>query len=245
MKRNLFKLFGLLIVLAVLFGIFERYHLWVYLSLDGFNRYHDQILHFERHHIVEFTLIYIVSYIVLIACCIPGTILFDLLAGFIYGPVIGSLLVIFCYLSGALINFSLVRFLLYDLMHKRFCHLRSVIFKDNNIRSAAINLIGLRFIPVIPFWLLNILAAVVRIPFSIFALTTFIGIIPTSVIYVMIGNGVRYQLQYHQPLTAQSLANPRLLLPLVLLGLLIVIPNIIKGYRKRHSQELNSQQTHE
>lgn len=234
MKRTLFKFLGLFIVIAILLVIFERYHLWMYLSVDGFNRYHDEILHFEQHHIFEFTAFYIAAYVILIACCIPGTILFDLLAGFIYGPIIGSILVIFCYLTGAIVNFILVRFLLYDLLHKHFAHLRHVILKENGLKSTAINLIGLRFIPVIPFWLLNIVAAVVQIPLWVFVITTFLGIIPTSVIYVLIGNGVRIQMQYHQPVTLNSLANPTLLGPLILLGLLILVPNLIRSYRKKN-----------
>ncbi len=239
MKRTLFKFLGLFIVIVILLAIFERYHLWMYLSVDGFNRYHDEILHFEQHHIFEFTAFYIAAYIVLIACCIPGTILFDLLAGFIYGPIVGSVLVIFCYLTGAVVNFILVRFLLYDLLHKHFSHLRHIILKENGLRSTAINLIGLRFIPVIPFWLLNIVAAVVQIPLWVFVITTFLGIIPTSAIYVLIGNGVRIQMQYHQPVTLNSLANPTLLGPLVLLGLLILVPNLVRSYRKKQQSQAN------
>lgn len=242
MKRTLFKFLGLFIVIAIMMGIFEHYHLWMYLSVNGFNRYHDEILHFEQHHILEFTLVYIVAYILLIACCIPGTILFDLLAGFIYGPFIGAFLVISCYLTGAIVNFILVRFLLYDLLHKHFSHLHHLVMKGNGLKSTAINLIGLRFIPVIPFWILNIVAAIVQIPFWIFVLTTFIGIIPTSVIYVLIGNGVRIQFQFHQPVTIGSLADPTLLGPLILLGLLVLIPNLIRNYRKK--QQL-SRQNHE
>ena len=244
MKKNLFKLFGLLLVVSILIGLFQRYDLWIYLSLDGFNHYHDRILHFEQHHIAEFTVIYIISYVALIACCIPGTILFDLLAGFIYGPIIGSFLVIFCYAGGAFINFTLVRFLLFDLMHRHFCHLRNIISNgsgSDNMRSIAWNLIGLRFIPVIPFWVLNILAAIIRVPFTVFAITTVIGIIPTSVIYVLIGNGVRDQFRHNIPLSAQSLADPKLLLPLVGLGVLIIIANIFKNKRKKARLALQNQ----
>ena len=116
MKKKLFKIF-IFVLLAFIFAvIFERLHLYMYLNLDSFNRYHNKILDFEQLHMFEFTTAYILSYIVLIACCIPGTIVFDLIAGFIYGPFVGTFMVLFCYLSGAILNFLLARFLLKDIL---------------------------------------------------------------------------------------------------------------------------------
>lgn len=234
MNKNLYKIIGLLLAATIIAIIFKRYDLSLYLSLDGFNRYHQQILDFEQKHLLEFTFVYIISYIVLIACCIPGTILFDLLAGFIYGPFIGFLLVIFCYLTGAVVNFLLVRYLLHDLLHKRFSHLHHLIVSGNGgMKSAAYNLIALRFIPVIPFWVLNILAAVLGIPLSVFAITTFIGIIPSSFIWVLIGSGVRSHMAEHQVLTMAIFADPKFWVPLLVLTLMVLIPNLIKMYRNK------------
>lgn len=234
MNKNFYKMLGLVISATVIAIIFKHYDLSLYLSIDGFNHYHQQILDFEQAHLAEFTIIYIVSYIVLIACCIPGTILFDLLAGFIYGPIIGFLLVIFCYLTGAIVNFLLVRYLLHDLLHKRFSHLHHLIMSGSDgIKTAAYNLIALRFIPVIPFWILNILAAVLGIPLSVFALTTFIGIIPSSLIWVLIGGGVRSHMVEHQVLTMAIFADPKFWVPLLVLTLMVLIPNLIKMYRNK------------
>lgn len=233
MNKLWYRVLGILIVATIICILFSHYDLWSYLSLDGFNHYHQQILDFEQQHVVQFTVVYIVSYIVLIACCIPGTILFDLLAGFIYGPVLGSGFVLFSYLSGAVLNFLLVRFLFKDILHQKFSHLRHIVLRDGGRTRTAYNLIGLRFIPVIPFWLLNILAAVLDIPLLTFIITTFIGIIPTSIIYVMIGSGLRTQFAQNQKISVDILTNPELWIPLVLLALLILIPNLYKTLKNR------------
>lgn len=236
MNKTWIKLLSLIVIIALVIVLFERTNLYLYLNLDSFNHYHNQILHFEQQHLVEFTVGYIIAYIFLIALCVPGTILFDLLAGFIYGPIVGTVLVLICYLSGAVLNFILVRFMLYDLFSRKFGHLQSVIVREGGMRSTAINLIGLRFIPVIPFWLINILAAVLGIPFWVFATTTFLGIIPTSVVYVLIGHGVRTHLNNNQPITMAMLTEPHIWVPLLLLAMLILIPNFIKMIRKKKSQ---------
>lgn len=231
-KKNSYKVAGLLIFIAIVVMLFEYLHISSYLSLDSFNKYRVQILDYEQRYTLEFTIGYIVSYILLIAACIPGTILFDLLAGFLFGPFWGTIIVLGSYLSGAIVNFILVKYFLKELLTHKFGHLKHIVAKDN-LKSTAINLIGLRFIPVIPFWLLNILAAILNIPCKMFAITTFIGIIPTSVIYVLIGHGVRDQLSLNKPLTMSVISNPRLWVPLIFLGLIIVIPNIIRNIRKR------------
>lgn len=232
MNKLWYRLLGIGISALVIYMLFNHYGLWSYLSLDGFNHYHQQILEFEQKHVMGFTVIYVISYIILIACCIPGTILFDLLAGFIYGTVLGTPIVLVSYLSGAVLNFILVRTLFKDVLHQKFSHLRHIVLRDGGRKRTAYNLIGLRFIPIIPFWLLNILAAILDIPLITFITTTFIGIIPTSVIYVMIGNGVRSQLAVNAKVSLDVLTNPELWVPLVLLALLIIIPNLYKSFKK-------------
>ncbi len=233
MKKKILKLL-IFVFLALTFAmLFEHLHLYTYLNLDSFNRYHNQILNFEQQHIFEFTVVYIISYIVLIACCVPGTIIFDLIAGFIYGPFIGVFLVLSCYLLGAIVNFSLVKILFRDILRKRFGHLQHLVLNERGMSATALNLIGLRFIPVIPFWLLNILAAILGIPFWIFVGTTFIGIIPTSIVYVLIGHGVREHMRENQPITMAMLTEPKLWVPMVMLALLILIPNLIRSIRKK------------
>lgn len=233
MKKKILKLL-IFVFLALTFAmLFEHLHLYTYLNLDSFNRYHNQILYFEQQHIFEFTVVYIISYIVLIACCVPGTIIFDLIAGFIYGPFVGVFLVISCYLLGAIVNFSLVKILFRDILRKRFGHLQHLVLNERGMSATALNLIGLRFIPVIPFWLLNILAAILGIPFWIFVGTTFIGIIPTSIVYVLIGHGVREHMRENQPITMAMLTEPKLWVPMVMLALLILVPNFIRSIRKK------------
>lgn len=238
-KKNIYKLITFFITLAIIAALFERYHLYAYLNIGGFNKYRNQILDFEQLHLVEFTIVYIISYILLIAACIPGTILFDLLAGFLFGPITGTFLVLFSYLSGAIINFILVKFIFNDFLSHKFGHLKHIVSRGG-MKSTAINLVGLRFIPVIPFWLLNILAALLDIPLKIFVITTFLGIIPTSIIYVMIGHGVRSQVELNQPLDMAVLSNPELWLPLIALGAIIVIPNLIRTWKKhKHHKQID------
>lgn len=221
----------------------QYYHLNDYLSIEGFNRYRDQMVIYENQNPDLFITIYIVSYVVLITCCIPGTIVFDLLAGFLFGCYLGSILVIFSYAIGAFFNFIVVRYFLKDILHHRFDKFRKLIHGGGRY-GLLLNLISLRLIAVIPFWVLNIVAALLKVNISTFLISTIIGIIPASVIYVVIGDGVRDAVAEHQILSPAMLMHPKIWLPMILLGILFMLPNILKAIKHRWKQKLNLDENH-
>jgi len=49
---------------------------------------------------------------------------------------------------------------------------------------------------------------------------------------VLIGHGVREHLRSNQPITMEMLVEPKLLIPMFLLALLILIPNLVRSIRK-------------
>ena len=61
MNKNLYKIIGLVITATIIAVVFKHYDLSLYLSIDGFNHYHQQILDFEQNHLLEFTFVYIIS----------------------------------------------------------------------------------------------------------------------------------------------------------------------------------------
>lgn len=240
MRRVLIK-FGILIATIIfLIGVIKFYHLDRFLSLNGFNIYREQIMSFETNHPYEFIVGYVLTYILLITLCIPGTILFDLIAGFIFGIPFGLFLVVISYGIGAFCNFLLVRYFFKEFFVNRFSKFKRLIHGAGQY-GLLLNLIGLRLIAVIPFWVLNIVAAIINVRVKTFLLSTLIGIIPSSLIYVIIGDGVREAFTDKLELSPEILVNPKIWLPLVCMALLLLIPNFIRYYkhRKIRNQSIN------
>ena len=154
-SKNTYKMLLIAVVIAILVFLIDYFRLREYLSIEGFNRYHNQILSYANENTRLFIFIYIITYILLIACCIPGTILFDLIAGFMFGIFGGTLLVLFSYLTGACVNFIIVRLFFRDLLKHKFDKFKRLIHGGGKY-GLLINLISLRLIAVIPFWVLNI-----------------------------------------------------------------------------------------
>lgn len=231
MKQSLIKIGMILLVVVFFIAIVKYYHLNDYLSLEGFNNYRNKIMGFEIAHPIQFVIGYVFSYIVLIALCIPGTVLFDLIAGFAFGWYWGTIIVLFSYGIGAFLNFLLVRYFFKNLLANRFSRFKSLIHGSGRY-GLLINMIGLRLIVVIPFWVLNIVAALLNINARIFLISTLIGILPSTIIYVVIGNGVRDTLDKGYKLSPGLLMNPQIWLPIFIMALLIILPNIIKYYKQ-------------
>ena len=122
----------------------------------------------------------------------------------------------------------------------RFAKFEKIIHGSGNY-GLLMNLIGLRLIAVIPFWILNIAAALLNIRVSTFLISTIIGIIPSSIIYAAIGAGVHDTFLKQQELTADALLNPEIWLPVIFMALLLLLPNFIKLYkhiRIKNKQEI-------
>lgn len=229
-RKNLFKVLLAILVVALFVFLVQYFHLRSYLSIEGFNHYRNDIVSYESENPNLFVLGYILLYVAIIACCIPGTIVFDLLAGFIFGYFWGSLLVIFSYLTGAVLNFIIVRYFFKSSLEHKFGKFKHFIHGTGKY-GLMLNLISLRLIAVIPFWVLNIAAALINVRMSTFIISTLIGITPMSIIYVIIGDGVHDTLASGQELSADVLVNPKIWMPLFCMAIILMLPNIIKGIK--------------
>ncbi|MBV8936265.1 MAG: VTT domain-containing protein, partial [Alphaproteobacteria bacterium] len=86
----------------------------------------------------------------------------------------------------------------------------------------------LRLVPIFPFWLVNLIPALVGVSLQTYVLATFLGIIPATFIYASLGSGLGSLVE--EPDLAIIL-KPSLLVPIVGLALLALIPVGYKRWR--------------
>jgi uncharacterized membrane protein YdjX (TVP38/TMEM64 family) len=104
----------------------------------------------------------------------------------------------------------------------------------NGFRSNAFSyLVFLRLVPVFPFTLVNVAAALAGIPLRTYVLGTLIGIIPSVFIYASLG-GLLMDLAERGTLPDTSLLHqPQFLLPLLGLAALALLPILVARWRRR------------
>lgn len=147
------------------------------------------------------------------ACSLPVTGVLALISGVVFGTLTGFLLSSFATTLGGTVALYSTRFLFYELIERRFSVQVDMVNKGVE-KEGALYLFGLRMVPVIPFWTLNLLMGLTTMPAPVFMLATFLGMMPVLMIFAYTGN----QLGSIENLSLASVLTPGLILALCLLA---------------------------
>ena len=102
-------------------------------------------------------------------------------------------------------------------------------FRENSFQY----LLALRLVPAAPFWVVNIVPALVGMRLSSYALATLIGIIPGTFVYVYVARGFDHILSQGRAPDFSSLTEWQIIGPLAALGALALLPVLIKHLKAR------------
>ncbi|EAQ81689.1 mercuric reductase-like protein [Blastopirellula marina DSM 3645] len=174
---------GLIVIIAIIVAYFT---LGRYLSIDTLAAQEEALRDYQRQH-AGITLIGgFLIYVVITGLSLPGAALLTIFYGWLFGPIAGVLLVSFASTLGATIAFSLSRYLFRDMIQRRY---QQRLEKLNAAVEAegAYYLFTLRLIPVIPFFLVNLLMALTPIRLRTFWWVSQLGMLAGTVVYVWAG----------------------------------------------------------
>ncbi|PQP92919.1 putative membrane protein [Prunus yedoensis var. nudiflora] len=187
----------------------------------------DHLATYAKDYPAQFILGYCSTYIFMQTFMIPGTIFMSLLAGALFGVIRGLLLVVFNATAGASSCFFLSKLigrpLVSWLWPEKLRFFQAEIAKR---REKLLNyMLFLRITPTLPNLFINLASPIVDIPFHVFFLATFIGLIPASYITVRAG------LALGELKSVKDLYDFKTLVVLFLIGSVIIFPTLLK--RKR------------
>jgi uncharacterized membrane protein YdjX (TVP38/TMEM64 family) len=132
--------------------------------------------------------LYALVYIAATALFFPGLPL-TLGAGFVYGPVIGTLVASPASVAGACLAFLIARHLARDWVARRLKKYPQAAAIDRAIEKNGFKVVVLlRLQPVIPFNMLNYALGLTSIRLRDYALASWIGMLPATVLYVYLGS---------------------------------------------------------
>jgi pyruvate/2-oxoglutarate dehydrogenase complex dihydrolipoamide dehydrogenase (E3) component/uncharacterized membrane protein YdjX (TVP38/TMEM64 family) len=166
-------------------------------------------------------------YVLVTALSLPGAAILTLAAGAGLGLVWGTVLVSFASVIGATLAMLAARFVLRDAMEKRFGNRLAEINKGID-REGAFYLFSLRLIPVVPFFILNLLMGLTQIKTWTYFWVSQIGMLAGTLAYVNAGT------QLARINSLGDVLSPALLGSFVALGLLpLVAKKLIDFFRRR------------
>ncbi len=137
---------------------------------------------------VRGALVFGVIYAALVVALVPGSVL-TLAAGYLYGPVWGTVLISPASVLGASLAFLVGRFLARDWISKKLADNERFQRVDAAIGSSGFKLIALlRLSPVFPFSLSNYALGLTRVRFRDYVLASWLGMLPGTFMYVYLGS---------------------------------------------------------
>ncbi|MCF6776090.1 TVP38/TMEM64 family protein [Thiotrichales bacterium 19X7-9] len=230
-----------LIILVVLLVIAYFLDLQKYFSFSYLQEQHVTLAQWTETHFLLASMIFCFCYIIAVAISIPGASILTITGGFLFGVVLGSIYVVISATIGAIIIFLAAKTALGSWFEKKASSYKLDKFAHGFEENAFNYLLVLRLVPLFPFWLVNIVPALFNIRTSIYTLSTFLGIIPGSIVYVLVGNGISSVIAENKTPNFGIIFEPYILAPLIGLAILSLIPVVYKKIKARSKLNANKE----
>ena len=191
------------------------------------------LLAWTGHHPVAAPLIFTLAYIVSVALSLPQGTLLTATSGLLFGPILGGSLSVIGATIGAVCLFLIARSAFGDQMaHRGGATVTKL--RHELAKNGFSYLLAIRLIPLAPFWLVNLAAALCGMTLGPFTAATFIGIAPAAFIVASIGAGLRDVLASGARPDLSILLSAPILAPLLGLAILALAPVVWKKWRAAH-----------
>jgi len=221
------KLFSSRTVIFILLGviallIFINYHaLANFFTIEQLKKNNDYLAAYVKDHYFFSVMVYISVFCIVVACGLPLVLPLALMGGFLYGFVPGLLFATVSCLIGSLFSFLVLLFVVSDWI-KGWHNERIDRFNQQISKYGYSYLLMLHFLSIVPIFVINLLAAVVKVPLKTVAWVTFLGTLPLNFLCVMAGKELSTISSY------KDIFSPTILLVLALLVVIALAPMLMR-----------------
>jgi uncharacterized membrane protein YdjX (TVP38/TMEM64 family) len=195
-----------------------------YLTVESFQEHRSQLEDAVQRHYTPMVLLYMLTYVLTSALAIPVATALSFAGGFLFGTIPGMVYIDVAATVGAVLAFSLSRYVAGNWLQNRYRN-QLERFNSEIELNGHLYLLTVRLIPVFPFFLINVLSGLTRIPLRTFTWTTAIGILPAALVYAFTGS------QLANISSAGDILSGRMLAVFGLLALLTLSPVIWRKLR--------------
>ncbi len=185
-KPTIKKLILAIVILTIIAIVYSQFG--EYASLDYIKSKQTAFKEYYGDNKVLVIGIFFLSYIAVTALSLPGAALMTLLAGALFGVVIGVVVVSFASSIGATCAFLAARFLLGDSLRQKYGEKDMFIRINEGItKEGAFYLFAMRLVPAFPFFLVNLLMSLTSIRTFTFYWASQLGMFAGTIVYVFAG----------------------------------------------------------
>jgi uncharacterized membrane protein YdjX (TVP38/TMEM64 family) len=205
------------------------------LSFDTLRDNREALLAYRDDHFLTLALTFVATYLIIVALSLPGAAVASVTGGFLFGLAAGTALNVVSATTGAAIIFLAARWGLGRTLSARLDASEGTVRRlMDGLRENEISVLFLlRLVPAVPFFVANLLPALVGVRFVNFVWTTALGIVPGALVFTWIGVGLGEVFDRGEDPDLSLLWEPQVIGPILGLCLLAALPIVVRALRAR------------
>lgn len=212
-------------VVAVL--LFVYFDLGQYLTLSYLKESQQKFRALYEQKSVLVIIVYMLIYVTVTALSLPGATVMTLAGGALFGFGVGLVIVSFASTIGATLACIVSRFLLQDWVQSKFGDKLQTI-NEGIEKEGSFYLFTLRLIPIFPFFVINLVSGLTKIPIITFFWVSQVGMLAGTAVYVNAGKEIS------KIDSLGGILSPGLIISFVILGLFpITVKKLMGFYRQK------------
>ncbi|HEV2917130.1 MAG TPA: VTT domain-containing protein [Candidatus Babeliales bacterium] len=224
MKKNIKSALTMsALVILVCLGLYYGKH---YLSLGTLQQKAMYLRELVSTHYISSLIVYSVMYSVIVIIGIPTIGPLTMLGGFIFGALATILCALIAIAVGMTLSFLIIRSFFLPKLRIKFAHQQTQ-FASRMQKYGSTYLLTLNILTVIPFFVINALAALTGVSLWSLLWTSLVGSTPMLIIYACAGK------KFAEINRVSDIFSPSIIIMFIILVALSIIPLIIKRLRYR------------
>ncbi len=230
-KTGFVRHLPLLVIVAV--AAIGAFALRDYLSFETLRANREALLIYRDQHFAVLVGLFVLVYVAVVAFSLPGAAVASVTGGFLFGLLPGTVLNVLSATIGACAIFWAARLGLGATLSARLDASQGTIKRlKTRLRENEISvLLLLRLIPAVPFFIANLLPALVGVRFMRFLWTTALGIVPGAIVFTSIGVGLGDVFDRGDTPDLSLLWEPQVIGPILGLCALAALPIVLRAVR--------------
>jgi len=204
-----------------------------YVSFDTLRDNREALLAFRDAQFLLMVVGFVTVYFLIVAFSLPGAAVASVTGGFLFGLWWGTAFNVLAATLGAMAIFQAARMGLGKSLAARMDAGEGTLKKiKEGLHENEISVLFLmRLVPAVPFFVANLLPALVGVKFRNFVWTTALGIIPGALVFTWIGVGLGEVFDRGESPDLSLLWEPQIIGPILGLSALAALPILIKAVR--------------
>lgn len=224
-KKSYIQKIIILLVIAALIVAFKVFNLGQYFTLSYIKDSQENFQLLYNEHRAAVIAGFMAVYILVTSLSLPGAAIMTLAGGALFGLGVGLIIVSFASTIGATLACFVSRFILRDWIQGKFGDKLKTI-NEGIEKEGSFYLFTLRLIPIFPFWLINLVMGLTKMPLLTFYWVSQLGMLAGTIVYVNAGK------ELGKIESLSGILSPTLIFSFVLLGLFPIITKKLLGWYK-------------